>query len=298
MASVKLFLSGPCGRLGRAVLIEALAKGWDVTGIDPVVWPDPDGPPRGAVLHQGTLDDGALLDRALEGVTHVVHTAGLHGENLADRKLADFLRSNVEDVAGLVTRCAEKNIRHFCLSSTMEVLVGRDYGASGAALLDEDSPIRADSPYSASKAAMERLAADMARQLDLSISVLRYMAFGYRKDTRLGLGLLSRSLSASDAARATILAVQANGMKGEIFNIGPKSPLTNSDITRALKDPAAVLERHFPGSAAIIEQAGHQIVPELFWPVTSIEKARRLLGWEPRYSFETWLEDHGWSRPS
>lgn len=297
-APAKLAVTGLGGRLGRAVMQEAVSRGWTVTGMDQRPWSGPNALPVGVEFLAGSLEDTALMDRVMDGATHLVHTAGLHGENLSTHGLVDFLRSNVETVAELMERCVEKNIRHICLSSTMEVVVGRDYRASGAAVVDEESPLRTDSAYSISRAAMERLAVEWARNNDVSLTILRYMGFGYKADQRLGLGLLSRHLSARDAGRAAIQAVTADGMKGEIFHIGPKSPLANSDILQAAKDPAAVLEKYYPGSAAVVEQAGFPLSPEMFWPVTSVEKARRLLGWEPHYTFETWLKDHGWKRPA
>jgi nucleoside-diphosphate-sugar epimerase len=295
---MKLLVTGICGRLGRAVVSEAVAQGWQVAGIDQAPWPDPAGPPAGVAVYSGTLDDGPLLDRLMQESTHFLHTAGLHGEHLKDFGLTEFLRSNVDTVAELIGRCLKHEIRHICLSSTMEVLVGRDYRASGAAVVDEESPLRTDSAYSISRATMERLAVEMVRHCDVSLTILRYMGFGYKADQRLGLGLLSRHLSARDAGRAALLAVTANGMKGEIFHVGPKSPLTNSDILQAAKDPASVLEKYYPGSAAVVERAGFSLSPEMFWPVTSVEKARRLLGWEPQYTFESWLADYGWERPT
>lgn len=294
MKETRLFVTGICGRLGRALTAEATAQGLNVVGLDRIPWPDTVERPEGVEIHTGTLEDEELLDQLMEKSTHFIHTAGLHGENLQDHGLPDFLRSNVESVACLIEKCLKNNIRNICLSSSMEVLVGRDYRASGAAVLDDDAPLRTDSAYSLSKALMETLAQEISHQRDVSITVLRYMAFGYRTNERLGLGLLSRYLSSEDAARAAIRAVFADGMKGEIFHIGPKSPLTNSDILQALKSPGEVLEKYYPGSVEVVERAGHKLSPEMFWPVVSIEKARRLLGWEPQYTFESWLKHHGW----
>lgn len=290
-----LFVTGLCGRLGRAVAAEASAQGWKVSGLDVAPWPEDQPRPANVELHSGPLDDLSLLGRLLEGSTHLIHTAGLHGGHVADHCLADFVHSNVKQVGRLVELCEEKKIRSVCLSSTMEVLVGRDYAASGATVLDEASPLQTDSAYSVSRAVMERLAAEIARRRPLSLSVLRYMAFGYKKDASLGPSLLARALTAADAARAALRAVCTGGLKGEIFNIGPKTPLTNADIARALQDPAAVVEKHFPGAGEILEKTGQRLSSEMCWPVTSIEKARRLLGWEPSYTFASWLADHGWT---
>jgi nucleoside-diphosphate-sugar epimerase len=298
MDTVKLFVTGLCGRLGRAVASEASERGWRVVGIDRQPWPDAFALPSGVEFYLGTHEDAALMERLMTGTTHFIHTSGLNGDNLADHGLVDFLRSNVEAAAELIEQCLTKNIRKICISSTMEVLIGRDWRASGAALLDEESPIQTDSAYSLSRALQERLAAEMARHRDVSISLLRYMAFGYCEDEKLGAGLLARRLAARDAARAAINAVLVDGLKGEIFHVGPKTPLTNSDIVRALKSPEEIVEKYFPGATQVLERTGHKLVPEMFWPVTSIEKARCLLGWEPEYTFETWLDAHGWARPS
>jgi hypothetical protein len=43
-----------------------------------------------------------------------------------------------------------------------------------------------------------------------------------------------------------------------------------------------------------VKASGHALTPAHFWPITSIRKAKFVLGWEPRYTFETWLAEHGW----
>ncbi|HWL53532.1 MAG TPA: NAD(P)-dependent oxidoreductase [Chthoniobacteraceae bacterium] len=293
---MKLLITGICGRLGRAVAAEAASRGWSVTGIDRRPWPAESRPPKGVEIHLGELEDTGLLNRIAGGATRLVHTSGLHGENLKSHDLSAFLRVNVENVARLLEWGEEKGIAHFCLSSTMDIVVGRRWKASGAAVLDESAPLQCDSAYGISRALMERLAAEFSRHRDLSIGVLRLMSFGYCADEELGTALLARRLACRDAARATIHTVLTDGLKGEVFHIGPKTPLTNTDIANALKNPEEVLEKYFPGATRIAEKAGFQLAPEMFWPVAAIGKARRLLGWEPLYTFETWLKAHGWAQ--
>lgn len=291
----KLLVIGSSGRLGRAILNEASLQGWAGVGLDPRPLPTTKQQPANTELHVGAIEDETLLSKAMQGVTHLIHTGGLHGEHLATHTLSDFLRCNVETVGNLIEQSLHHNIRNICLSSTLEVLVGRDYAASGAGVLDERSPVRPDSAYSISKVLQEQLGACLAQRHSASISSLRYMAFGYKSKDRLGQGLLSRYLTEEDAGRAAIQAVLTNDLRGEIFHIGPQSPLTNQDILHALKAPEEVLEKYYPGSLAIIKKSGQQIKADLFWPTTSIEKARQFLGWEPKYTFTSWLTDHGWT---
>ncbi len=67
-----------------------------------------------------------------------------------------------------------------------------------------------------------------------------------------------------------------------------------ADSIGAMSKPEAVLEKYYPGALPILEANGHKLQTEDLWPVTSIRKARLILGWEPQYTFETWLTGHGW----
>ena len=66
----------------------------------------------------------------------------------------------------------------------------------------------------------------------------------------------------------------------------------------AMTDPWAVLEKHWPGSAAVLK--ARNIEPNFanFWPVTRIDRAKRVLGWQPRDTFERYLQQLGWRRTS
>ena len=54
------------------------------------------------------------------------------------------------------------------------------------------------------------------------------------------------------------------------------------------------------GLALAVEagQQGIKLCLLNFWPVSRIDKAKCLLGWEPIDTFESWLEQHGWKRHS
>jgi nucleoside-diphosphate-sugar epimerase len=108
--------------------------------------------------------------------------------------------------------------------------------------------------------------------------------------------LLARSLAPSDVARAVLRVASMDGLRGDVFNIGPKTPLTNQDIIAAKTNPDAVVEKYFPGAVEVLKANGYKLTWDEFWPVTSIRKAKLILGWEPQYTFETWLGERGWKR--
>lgn len=297
---MKLFVTGVCGRLGRAIATEAPRQGHTVLGIDTAPWPGASRPPPpGVEVHSVSYEDIAAVECLLPACDAVIHAAGLHGDFVGQLDLAGFLRANVERVASLLEAAGRQGIRRAALSSTMEVLVGRDWRASGATVLDEQSAPACDSPYSISQLLQEQLGAELARALDMSVASLRYVAFGYRADSALGPSLLARAITATDAARACIRAVGLDNLRGEVFTIGPKTPLTSKDILAGVKDPDGVVERYFPGATETLRASGCQLSCDHLWPVTSIRKAGMMLGWAPRYTFESWLVEHGWeSRPA
>jgi len=295
---MKLFVTGIAGRLGRAVADEAAKQNIDIVGLDHQPWPDDCELPGPVQTHIGTYEDVDLLEKLLDGCDGIIHTAGPNGEQLETVDLAGFLHLNVTCVATMLETAVKVGINNVALSSTMEVQIGRDWATSGAALIDEDAPPRTDSPYSLSRLLAEQLGQEFARQHGVSIISLRYMGFGYSTDAQMGPRLLARYVSTRDVARAVILGATTDGLTGEVVNIGPKTKLTNTDIAQAITDPHTVLEKHYPGAAAIIDQHGHKLTSDWFWPVVSIRLAKRLLGWEPQYTFEVWLTERGWQPPN
>jgi UDP-glucose 4-epimerase len=294
---MKLFVTGVCGRLGSAIAAEAPAQGHTVVGLDRVPWPTAKAPlPKGIEVIEGSYEDISTVERHLSGCDAIAHTAGPHGDYVKKLDLGGFLRSNVEGVARMLELSLRLGVRRVALSSTMEVLIGRDWTTSNAAVVDEESTPACDSAYSISRLLQEQLAKEFSRIHGVSIGSLRYMAFGYRPDKNLGPQLLARSLTPSDIARAVLRVASMDDLRGDVFNIGPKTPLTNQDIIAAKTNPEAVVERHFPGAVEVLKANGYKLTWDEFWPVTSIRKAKLILGWEPQYTFETWLGERGWKR--
>ena len=295
---MKIFVTGICGRLGRALAAEVPAQGHTILGLDMQPWPSDRPLPAGVETAVGSYEDIAVVEPLLKSCDAMIHTAGPHGGFIKKLPLSDFIHSNVESVAHLLDAAVRVGVRRVALSSTMEILVGDDWTSSGAAVLDEESSPRADNPYSLSRLLQEHLAREFCRKNSISIASLRYMAFGYSEDFELGLRLLAHALSTRDIARAAILAITRGEWSGDVFHIGPQTPLTNRDIIAAMTQPETVLEKYYPGAVPIVRGRGLKITADYFWPVTSIRKARMMLGWEPEYTFEQWLLANGWKKPS
>jgi nucleoside-diphosphate-sugar epimerase len=288
---MKILLTGASGRLGRA--IRRLGAGehqfvlFDTS--------------EEVLAHGGVradITDQQAVLRAAEGCDCIIHTAAMHGAQYGKATNAEFLRTNILSAEYLYDAAIKHGIRRCVFSSTMEVYVGVDWQAYGTAILDESLPPRPTWIYPTTKLMIEELGSLYARTGQLESVQLRYMGFGDDQIKDLGLLLLCRYITADDAARANLLAATTPGLRDVQLNIGPETPLTQADIFEAAKDPWEVLERHWPGSSAILKRLKLEPEHKFFWPVTRIDRAKQTLGWHPESSFDAFLKLHGWRKSS
>jgi UDP-glucose 4-epimerase len=284
----KVLLTGANGKLGKALRdLDASRFNADiewvpldvVTGVD-------------AGIREGTFTDEALLDELLPGCSAVIHTAALHGRFRKTHSSAEFTDVNVTGLVKLLEGCLKHGVKRFVFSSTMEILIGQDWMASGMAVMDEESTPRPDWIYPANKLAGELSGKFYYAQHGIEFIALRYMSFD--KSTKPGPGLLAREVMAHDAATANLLAATLPNLGYAVLNIGPDTPLTNHDIVQAMSDPFSVIEKYWPGAGEVLRAHNVELKPEHFWPATRIERARRVLGWQPQYTFEKYLTELGW----
>lgn len=287
----KILLTGAAGKLGKALRqLDAARFGAEVEWVPMDVVTNDD-----STIREGDFNDEALIEELLPGCAAVIHTAALHGRFRKTHTPAQFTDANVTGLVKLLEGCRKHGVGRFVFSSTMEVQIGRDWMASGMAVLDEHSTPRPDWIYPANKLVGEHLGEYYHAVHGIEFAALRYMNF--EKSTVLGIGMIARSIVVHDVATANLLAAIKPNLGYEVFNIGPDTPLTNQDIVAALDDPYGVIDRHWPGGAEVLRAHDIKIERDDFWPVTRIDKAKRLLGWHPEYTFEKYLRELGWQPP-
>lgn len=295
---MKILLTGSSGLLGTTVLQEATRFGeehnieFEFVGLDA----------RESTFassiefHKGSFTDRTLIERILPGCDAVIHTAAYHGGFLKDHTPTEFVEVNAGGLTTLLEACVKHNVKRFVFSSTMEILVGRDWTASGMQRLAEDCPPRPNSIYSQSKLQCETLGQYYAAQKGIEFLALRYQNIDPPNSSPLG--LLARGGTAADTARANLFAVIAKDISYEMMLIGPETPFINLDMVKAQSDPESVLEKYWPGASKVLLEKDLKLSPNYFWPAVNIDHARRVLGWEPEVTFDGWLRQQGWERNS
>lgn len=285
---MKILITGGCGLLGSA--IRALCENEYETVVldrrDQAV-------SLGGI--KGDITDLQAVLEASKGCDVIIHTAGLHGANLKTSSTADFIRTNVGGADNIFQAALRHGIRRVVVASSLEVQVGLNWNASGMTVLDEQSPPRPDWIYPVTKLQVEALGSFYSRIHGLEVAQLRYAAIEDRPWEELGYQLLARGVAPSDAAAATLAAAFKKGLRDEVFMIGPDTPLNQADLNEAMTGRVwEVLERHWPGCRTVLADRLGPPRTDDFWPISRIDKAFLMLGWKPRYTFETFLRHLGW----
>jgi UDP-N-acetylglucosamine/UDP-N-acetyl-alpha-D-glucosaminouronate 4-epimerase len=250
-------------------------------------------------LIEADLRDQWVVKRALQGVEAVFHQGALPS---VARSVADPLAShevNASGTLGLLLAASEAGVRRFVFASSSSV-----YGDTPTLPKSEDLPTDPLSPYAVSKLAAERYCRVFHRLYGLETVCLRYFnVFGPRQDpaseysavipkfitTMLrgespvvhGDGSQSRDFSyIANVVQANLLAAEAPGVGGEVFNIACGERASLLDLVAGLNQILGTsIEPTF--TAARPGDVKHSLA--------DISRAERLLGYQPLVRFQQGL---------
>jgi UDP-glucose 4-epimerase len=229
---MRILLTGACGLLAQAIRRVGAAD-HEFVLLDTAA----------EVALQGgicaSITDEAAVDRAAQGCDAIIHTAAMHGSSFGKASNAEFITTNVLGAEYLFQAALRFGIRRLVMSSTLEVLCGIDWQAYGTAVFDESLPPRPDWIYPQTKLQVEQLGSFYARNHGLEVTNLRYSWVLDTPIEQMGLGLLAREVTATDAASANLLAATRAGLRDEVFLITSDSPLNQKDINPPPRDTGA-----------------------------------------------------------
>jgi nucleoside-diphosphate-sugar epimerase len=279
----RVVVTGGSGKLGRAVVAHLLDSGWEVVNIDRV-------PPaeRISPFVQVDLTDYGQTVEALTGIEDryrsvdaVVHLAAIPAPGLLPN--AATYANNVTASYNVFAAARLAGIRNVVWASS-ETVLGLPFDEPPPYLpVDEEYPARPNSSYSLAKHVDEQTAAQYCRwDPELKMIGLRfsnvmepadYAAFpGFDADPALRKWNLWGYIDARDGAQAVRKALEYDGVGLEVFIIA------NADTVMATTTSAELAARVHP-DVPVRRELGQ------FETLLSIDKARRLLGYEPEHSW-------------
>ena len=178
---------------------------------------------------------------------------------------------------------------------TSEAARGQRIPITDFQVCDEETPARPDYVYALGKYVQEILGEYSTRIDGVKTICLRNGSFGSRRGKNIrsmGSSLLTQiSVTRKDLARAAVLGIENETLEHEVFLLCNKTEFTRADVTDLRKNTAAVVERYYPGAVSLLKEYGIDVEKMTIHKLDDISKAKRLLGWEPTFSFRDFYEN-------
>lgn len=300
-------ITGGTGFLGSHIARRLLDD-----GIHPVLFDIAPLPPDDADIAdrvtfiQGDVQDRDAIRRALDGVDVVIHAAAALPIQASKRKI---YATNVRGTRYVLHEAWKAGIRRVVFISSTAV-----YGVPKVHPIDETSPLHPLGHYGSSKVVGEQLCRDY-QQRGLQVNIIRpktflgtgrlgvfeilfeWIAEG-RRIPLLGDGTNHyQLLEVTDLVDAIVRAATNPDVVNETMNVGADRFQTLNEDMQALFDHAGSGSRLWhlparPGELALRVLELLRLSPLAAWhygtmwrdSYVEVDKAKRLLGWQPKYS--------------
>jgi len=299
----RALVTGGAGFIGSHLVDGLLADGWDVTVIDNF---DPFYPaavkrinidahtrhPSWRLLEIDVSDHEALA-RVTGDFDVIVHLAAKAGVRPSIADPLAYQKANVAGTQALLEFARARGIRQFVFASSSSV-----YGVNPRVPWSEDDHVLEPiSPYASTKVSGELLGHVYARLYGIRFLALRFFTvYGPRQRPDLAIHGFARRLLRGDAipmfgdgstrrdytfiediVAGVRSAMAYDGSPYEVINLG-------NNRTVSLREMIATLEKAFQIEARIEQHPEQPGDVSQTW--AQVEKARRLLGYEPKTSFD------------
>ncbi len=301
-----MLVTGGVGTIGSAVVRRVLRESsWEVRVSDHRAAPD--WMRERCELHRGDLREHDVARAAVEGCSHVIHLAAIVGGIANFHKLPYTLTEVNNALTGAAVRASiEAEVERFVyVSSSMVFERATEFPTTESHLLDCRTP---RSAYGFSKLSGEVYTRAAHDQHGLSYTICRpFNAYGPGELPEpdepgiahavpdliakalsgqhplqiFGSGRQTRTLThVDDIADGIFTAMTATAGRNEDFNVSSSRELTVAEIARIIweacgRDADTFELEHLPSFEVDVQRR---------WP--SVEKARRLLGWQARVELE------------
>lgn len=293
---MRILITGGCGFIGSNFIRHILNRypDYEVINIDaltyagnPVNLRDIENNTRYSFV-KGKIEDRELVGGLIKDVDYVVHFAA---ESHVDRSIVDvspFIKTNIVGTTIILDAIRDSSVKRYVHISTDEV-----YGSLGEdGRFTEETPLRPNSPYAASKASADLLVRAYYETYRIPAIIVRpsnnygpyqfpekfipLMITNLIKDRPIpiyGEGRNIRDwLFVEDNCKAIDIILH-KGRIGEAYNVGGNSEMRNIDLARAV---IKIMDKKDEMITFVKDRPGHD-----FRYALDISKVEMELGWRP-----------------
>ncbi|MCG2718017.1 MAG: GDP-mannose 4,6-dehydratase [Nanoarchaeota archaeon] len=248
---------------------------------------------------KGDIRELSTIREAVKDQDVVFHLAASISVHYSMINPSEVVETNVMGTLNILDACRKEDVEKIVITSSSEV-----YGTALYTPIDEKHPLQAQSPYAASKIGGDKIAESFFRCYKLPVAVVRpFNTFGPRQSTRAVIpSVITQVLTkdkvlvgatdtfrdftfVTDTAEGFIKMAESPKSIGEVVNLGTGVDISINDMIKKVvelvnKDVEIVVD----------EKRLRPNTSEVMKLLASNEKAKKLIGWEPKVSFEDGLK--------
>jgi len=248
---------------------------------------------------QGDLRDVEAVRKAVRNADTIFHLGALIAIPYSYVNPREVIDVNIMGTVNVLMAARDAGVRRVVHTSTSEV-----YGTAQYTPIDEEHPLQGQSPYSASKIGADKIAESFYRSFDVPVVILRpFNTYGPRQSTRAVIPtIITQALTrdevklgsldpmrdftfVADTANGFVRVAEADNVLGEEINLGNDNTIRIGDLVEKIfgiigKTPRIITDeqRIRPGKSEVMK----------LW--ASNQKARAMIGWEPRVPLDEGLK--------
>jgi len=291
---VRIFIAGGAGYIGSVLVPKLIERGYEVEVVD-LLWFGNQLPHGVKILQKDIMD---LTEKDLEGYDVTVFLAGLSNDPMAEYSPARNFVDNASAPAYLAYIAKRAGVKRYVYAGSCSV-----YGYTMDELYDETSPATSSYPYGISKLQGEFGCIQLADRNFSVIGLRQGTVCGYSPRMRLDLvvntmfktavseqtitvnnpAIWRPILAVRDAAQAYIRGIESASETSGIFNVASGN-YTVGEIADLVKEGV----QEYLGIDAKLNIKGVQDYRNY---KVSIEKARTILSFKPRYEVRDIVND-------
>ena len=248
----------------------------------------------------GDIRDQESIEKSLNNCESLIHLAALIGIPYSYYAPQSYLETNIKGTLNCLISSRKHKLKKIIITSTSEV-----YGSGEYFPMDEKHPIKAQSPYAASKIASDQLSLSFYNSFEMPISIIRpFNTYGPRQSARavipsiiiqlknnnniISLGNLKAKRDftfVTDTAKAFIKTLNNENSNGKVINLGTNF---NVSIEKVVNTIGRILNKEIK-----IKQEKQRMRPRLSEVdnlLADNSLAKNILNWEPEYYGEKGFE--------
>ena len=298
----KILVTGADGFIGSHLVETLVKQGYDVkafvlyNSFNNWGWIDDcDSDIRDSIeIFSGDIRDPLGVRRAVEGCDIIFHLAALIGIPYSYYSPDTYIDTNIKGTLNILNASKDLNVQKIIHTSTSEV-----YGSANYVPIDENHPLNAQSPYSASKIGADQLVNSYNLSFDLPVCIVRpFNTYGPRQSARAVIPTIITQINSGkksiklgsitptrdfnfvqDTVDGFMASMNSSKSVGKTINIG-------SNFEISIKETFNLIKEIMNKEVDILEDTKRIRPPnsEVDRLFSNNELAKNILSWQPKFS--------------